>query len=202
MQRRTGWTPTAGFGGGTGSGTRYRPRLDGEGAAGPAAGDQDLVARAELAGAGEDGRARAGSRWPMSTAGPGRRGEGRGYQPTSSRSGPAWPGRPGGPPRRLGPAPDGGCRSLSARQVGGMGRGGSKPADRHQQPPIHNSSPKARRAGTARLEGVRSWRWTSGLGCLPGDLDQLISLSIETALMKPSPPPAASLWISMTADSW
>jgi hypothetical protein len=40
-------------------------------------------------------------------------------------------------------------------------------ADGHQQPPIQDSSPSATSAGTARLEGVRSWRWTPGLGACP-----------------------------------
>jgi hypothetical protein len=61
--------------------------------------------------------------------------------------------------------------------------------------------PSATSAGTARLEGVRSWRWTSGLAGRSSDLDQLISASMETTLRKAVPPVSGSWCTSMTPDS-
>jgi hypothetical protein len=42
--------------------------------------------------------------------------------------------------------------------------------------------PAGLQRGTARLEGMRSWRWMSGFGCLSGDLGQLIPTSTAAAL--------------------
>jgi hypothetical protein len=70
--------------------------------------------------------------------------------------------------------------------VGPTGRRGEaglvESTDGHQQPPDQQQQPQRDQRRTGRLEGVRSWRWMSGLGCLSGDLGQLIPTSTVAAL--------------------